>query len=212
MPPETHTSFIPKAQIVEAVVRRGTSASMLFAVSVIIFLVSAGAYLGALVYHRILYKEINDECVSDTCGLKAALVRAQSEVRKDLVDDIKRMELKINLAKTIVNGHTSLAPVFKKLEETTVRSVQYSSFLFDKEGVSISGKAKDYDSVAQQQDLYKKELTKTIVSFNLSDFSEEEKGGVTFKATLVFSPEFTKYTRTASGVATSTVVATSTAP
>ncbi|KKW24064.1 MAG: hypothetical protein UY68_C0014G0008 [Parcubacteria group bacterium GW2011_GWF2_52_12] len=216
MPPvaETHTSFIPKAPAMETLTRRTTSMSILLVVSVIIFLVSAGAYVGALVYHRILYKEINDECAGNTCGFKAALIRAQSEVRMDLVEDIKRMERKIDLAEQIVHGHTSLVPIFKRLEQTTVRSVQYASFSFGREGVTVSGKAKDYDAVAQQQDLYQKELKGALTSYTLSDFTEEEKGGVTFKAMLVFNPEIIKYSYTASTTpaATATSTATSTTP
>jgi len=204
MPPETQTSFIPKAPVRDTTPRHTSSVSVLLMVSVIVFLVSAGAYLGAFVYHRMLYNEINDPCSGTACGLKASLEKARAEVRQDLVEEIKRMEQKISLAKTIVSGHTSLLPVFRQLEKTTVRSVQYESFSFSTEGVSVKGKAKDYDSVAQQSDLYKQEVGISLASYTLSDYAENEKGLVTFSGLLVFNPEMTKYASSSVSSVTST--------
>ena len=208
MQPETHTSFIPKAPQREVPSRRANSVSVLLVVSVIIFLVSAGSYLGAFVYHRVLYNEINDPCSGTACGLKASLEKARAEVRQDLVEKIKRMEQKIVLAKTIVSGHTSLLPVFRNLEKMTVRSVQYSSFSFGKEGVSVGGKAKDYDTLAQQGDIYKQHVGMSLASYKVSDFMEDDKGAVTFKALLVFNPELTTYATSSSH----SVVASTTTP
>lgn len=193
MQPEIQTSFIPKAPKREVPSRRASSVNVLMVASVIIFLASVGSYLGAFVYHRVLYNEINDPCSGSACGLKASLEKARAEVRQDLVEKIKRMEQKIVLAKTIVSGHTSLLPIFRNLEKMTVRSVQYSSFSFGKEGVKIDGKTKDYDTLAQQGDVYKQNIGMSLASYKVSDFTEDDKGAVTFKALLVFSPELIKY-------------------
>ncbi len=193
MQPEIQTSFIPKAPKREVPSRRASSVNVLMVASVIIFLASVGSYLGAFVYHRVLYNEINDPCSGSACGLKASLEKARAEVRQDLVEKIKRMEQKIVLAKTIVSGHTSLLPIFRNLEKMTVRSVQYSSFSFGKEGVKIDGKTKDYDTLAQQGDVYKQNIGMSLASYKVSDFTEDDKGAVTFKALLVFSPELVKY-------------------
>jgi hypothetical protein len=160
MEPTIPTSFIPKRPIepgapsanLEHPPRRGITSLVSFLIIVIV----VGMVIGSYFYEASLQTQVN--------AAQAALVNARDGIGTDFVSDMKRLDDRISTVKTLLDEHIVVTPIFKALQATTLRSVQYTDFTYslnseDEEGatdvaVTLSGITKAYATLALQSDAF----------------------------------------------------------
>src|ERR1035437_2620641 len=107
------TSFIPKAPIT-SVGGAGTnfashprphgSLSIFFSIGVLLFIVSFGLAGGVYAWKGMV--------VSSQTDLKQQLADKQKQFNPNLIEDLKGMNIKIDLAKKLMDNHLALSRVF----------------------------------------------------------------------------------------------------
>jgi hypothetical protein len=192
MESEFKTSFIPKKPIVEEKFERPRSVGLISFIGTVIFvasLISAGA-----VY---FYKAtLNSQVKSKGNMLRVAEERFDS----NLVEEMQKLDRRINSARDILSSHVIISPIFKALEEYTLRSISFTKFTYTfdplsgRVNVDMSGKATGYDAIALQSDaLVTNRYIKDPVFSNLN---LDDKGKVTFDLTFYVDPTFINFEET----------------
>lgn len=178
MDPQFKASFIPKKPIVAPKGGIGTPSSInLFSViAITIFLVGVVLSAGVFFYSRLLDNQIVME--------KQSLDRAKDAFEPELIEQIVRMDSRIETSKKLIASHTILSPFFNLLSNLTLRSIRFKDFLFsysaaDNIKVEMKGEAESYTAIALEADLFgsQKYLKDTVVS----DLALEPNGNVSFK-------------------------------
>ena len=164
------TSFIPKKPIIPnmATSSSGNTINISMVVSVFILVVMLLAFGGLYVYKN-FYLLKNEEALS------ANLFKIRDSFDKDTITELETFDKRTNIAKQILNQHVVLSPLFEKVNDLTLSSIQYTKFeqkitnnLFV---VRMSGIARDYKSIALQADVFntdKKQLFKNVIFSNLT--------------------------------------------
>lgn len=171
---ESKQSFIPKKTLSQRGKKKRHSSGLFFGVSVIIFiltLVTAGAVYS---YSSFLDKRI--------ASMGQSLERAKQAFEPSLIIELKRLNSRINSADSILGGHVALSKFLLLLEEITLKTVQFTHFEYNISGnivqVSLSGKARNYSSVALQSDLFGQ--SKFMKNTIFSNLGLDEDGNVMF--------------------------------
>jgi len=192
------TSFIPKKPVMGGEPSRSGSMSLLLLVSIIIFLVSIGmAGYVFLEKNLLIQKLAADQNTIETN--KSGLV-SDSITIESLVE----LDSRTNVAKTLLDKHIAVSPVFDFLQKVTLVSVKFNNFTFssaspDASGVSkvsiqMSGQARDWETVASQADEFgKPEWKKVISEPKISNLSLNADGSVSFIFTSFVAPVFLIY-------------------
>lgn len=153
------SSFIPKQVTSSAIpqkVRRTRVFSIVgFFASLILFaavLASGGVFF---------YKNFIVE--RDLEAMKVQLESERTKFNDGELRDIKNFDLKIELAKSILDEHIAPSRVFDALEARTKQSVQYTSFTYTKRPsgnvtVELSGVTDEFAKVALQSMQYQEDL------------------------------------------------------
>ncbi|MDD5032757.1 MAG: hypothetical protein PHC85_01380 [Candidatus Pacebacteria bacterium] len=198
-------SFMPKSSFSTGKdYYRKVSSGFLMKISVFLLTISLLAFGGSLLYKRMISQQITD--------LSASLERAKAAFELSLIAQMENLSFSIPDAGALLGNHLYPTRVFKLVEETTVKDVYFSNFSYSygkavgnekgktkvvsSEGeqnsikVQLSGKAKNYEALAQQSDVFNK--NKNIEDFSFSNFNLTEKGEVSFSLSLVISEEINK--------------------
>lgn len=184
------TSFVPKKTLAlsNPAGGRGPSIHILLAIATIIFFFGLSAAAGVYFYKVILQKRIEEK------GL--ALEKAKKAFELSLIIDVKRLDLRIQTAQQILASHVAVTPVFRLLENETLRTVRFNSFDFKNEDkanphINMKGEAQGYEAVALQSD----ELAKNKYIRNpvFSGLNLNKQGGVQFLFTAALDPEMFYY-------------------
>jgi hypothetical protein len=190
MDPQFKTSFIPKKPILDTTSELRTSAPInLFSLlSTILFIVVIFLGGGVFFYKSILADQIGKN--------KEVLERAKDAFEPELIEQIIRLDSRIETSKKLLSSHLALTPFFDFLSTVTLRTVRFRDFSFaylapDKIMVEMKGEAQSYASVALQSDLLnsQKFLKDTVVG----DMSLEPTGTVSFRVTSVIDPSLVSY-------------------
>ncbi len=155
------TSFIPKKPIDTSDVVVTTHKSGGGLISFLCFfmvLISVLAYGGVYVYNKTLVQQKAD--------LDIKLAKARDSIGTDFVSDMKRLNARITGVKTLLSTHVAVTPIFKALQDTTLRTVVYNNFSYELKTddttkktvvtVTLTGTAKSYAAIALQSDAYTK--------------------------------------------------------
>jgi len=174
MEKEFQTSFMPKKPAVEERVRPERSIGLLTLVSIIVFFVSL-LIAGGLYGYKIML-------VKNVAGLKSDLDRAKAAFEPSVLNNIQKLEKKINASKEILSNHVLISPVFDILSQTTLKTVRYTKFSYvpaqGKYNILLSGQARSYRSVASQADVLGKD--KNISNPIFSNLKLDNLGNVNF--------------------------------
>ncbi|MBP6858035.1 MAG: hypothetical protein KBC11_02485 [Candidatus Pacebacteria bacterium] len=188
MEPSVTTSFIPKKPIsssIEPSKHLGRSVGLL---SLLTFVIAAGtivAFVGVFLYQK--------QLVSQKSKLEQSISEAKDGIGTDFVADMSRLNARISGVKDIIKNHIVITPIFKSLEVSTLRSIQYKSLGYSitadslNKGsqtvvVDIVGTAKNYGTIALQSDAFSTNtLIKNPVFSNLT--IDEKNRTVNFKLT-----------------------------
>ena len=149
MDPNVQGSFIPKQAL--AAQARGGGIGLFFLVALIIFIMSIVAAVGAFAYTFSLNKSLADKADS--------LQRDEGAFDPAAIQDLLRLDSRIEQAKLLLKKHVSTSAIFTLLSQLTLQKVQLSSMTFtlnpDGSGtIALSGSADSFSTVALQSDAY----------------------------------------------------------
>lgn len=216
------TSFIPKKPITSETYDSGRSVSIVTVITVIVFFGSVALALGSYFYQSFLVKQLDSK--------KETLDKAKAGFDLDTIKDLKRLDTRIQSAKLLLDQHTAISTFFTVLEQSTLKTVQFSNFSITNDSASavggasvgsnplastqasmikfkMSGKAQSYNSVAIQADLFSK--TVGIKEPIFSNLNLDDKGSVNFDVAGFIDPQIINYRKTVGGGSTSASQSTS---
>lgn len=154
----------------------------------VLFIIAIALSGGVYFYQGIVQKQIDNA--------SASLDRAKAAFEPDTINQIVRLDTRIETGKKLLASHISITPFFDLLSSITLKSVRYKDFSFsyaaaDKISVSMKGQATSYAAVALESDLLntQKRLKNTI----LTDMTLEPAGTVSFNVSTIIDQGLLAY-------------------
>lgn len=153
-------------------------------IGIVLFVISLAAAAYVFIGQRLATQRLADK--------QQALQEAQAAFEPELIEELKRLDRKIELAGDLLADHKKITTLFDILHKNTLQSVQYTEFAFatvseDAVQISMSGSVDDYASLALQADVLGS--VDGITNLIFSDFSLDEIGNVQFSITFNVTPE-----------------------
>lgn len=183
------TSFIPKKPMIEERSVSSRPIGFFMIVSIFIFFVVLIATGGLYFYERFLKTSVEK--------MQKDLDLAQNRFEPSKIIQLQFLDKRLKASTEILSKHTAISPIFKALQDITMKSVSYSKFSYaldDTKGnvlVSMSGVATGYTTIALQADLFKK--NKYLIDPIFSNLSLNEKGNVIFDLNFSVDPNLINY-------------------
>ena len=190
------TSFIPKKPIVESRLS-GSGISLFLLLAIIIFIVAIAASVGVWLWQKSLVSQLEKD--------KQALVAAKDSYEENTINPLIRLDDRIEETKTLLVNHLSVTPVFKLIEDYTVKNVQLKGMKFSFGGeqkikIELSGVAKNYDALSGQADVFNGLSAKSIIFQPIiSDFNLNPDGTVSFNFNALVNSKLVSYENTLIG-------------
>ncbi len=176
-------TFIPKKPVTSnSIGRKGIG--FLSLISLVIFLATVAVSVGMYFYKDTLVKSI----AAKESELEEKRKIFDPQFTKSIVD----LSTRIEVSKKLLEKHVAVSSLFDTLQKDTLKTVQITDFTFGTGNtsgagsagnspvtkISISGLARDYNSLAFQAETYAK--NPDLKNQTLSNFSLTDKGGVSF--------------------------------
>lgn len=187
------TSFIPKKTLILKSESGGgrVSINLFLSFGMIVFFLMIALAAGVYLYKVVIQKKIADEGV--------ALEKAKKAFEPSLIADVKRLDSRITVGKTILGNHVVVSPVFDTLEALTLKTVRFTKFDYKnaKGGnpvIQLGGEAKSYSSVALLSDSFVGDVR--IKNPVFSNLNLNETGGVVFSFQASLDPSMVSYKKT----------------
>lgn len=186
------TSFIPKKPIISNTTSSGgdSSINIFMVVSVFILVVMLLAFGGLYVYKN-FYLLKNKE------SLSANLFKIRDSFNKDTITMLETFDKRTSVAKQILNEHIVLSPLFEKINELTLSSIQYTKFEHKVSSnlfiVRMSGIARDYKSIALQADIINADKGQVFKNVIFSNLTKDKNNFVTFDVEFSVDPSLLSY-------------------
>lgn len=159
MEPQIPTSFIPKKPVssdMKTSHSSSRSVGLLTILTVIVVIATAVSFGFVYFYQK--------QLVVQKQKLTSSIDEAKNNIGTDFINDMRRLNARIDGVKTVLNSHVVVSPVFDALQATTLRSVQYKNFTYQFTidpgtksqvvQVSLAGSAKSYSTIALQSDAF----------------------------------------------------------
>lgn len=198
------TSFIPKKPISPAPISyENRGVSIVTIITVIIFFGSVALSLGSYLYMGILEKRLEAK--------KVDLEKARNSFDLDTIRDLKRLDMRMKSAETLLQNHIAFSSYFELLEDITLRSVRFGTLTINDSSSSLSettvsdskpltfkltGTARGYTGVALQSDLFSKVRAKGIMQPVFSNLQLDDRGRVNFTAEAQIDRKALRYSST----------------
>ncbi len=190
MDPQFRTSFIPKKPITVATSRSTPTIGLFALLATVLFIVAIALSGGVFFYQKLLTGQIATD--------KASFEKAKGAFEPDTINQISRLDTRIETAKQILASHLAVTPFFDFLSGVTLKTVRFKDFSFsylaaDKIVVLMKGQATSYASVALESDLLNTQKKLTDVS--LTDLALDPAGTVSFNASMTVDPSLVSYSK-----------------
>jgi hypothetical protein len=193
------TSFIPHDATTVSRPREyeseGGLGSLLSLVALVFFIASAALGAGAFLYQQYL--------TGESASKKASLEKAKAAFEPALIEQLTRLDDRMNFADKIVGVHIAPSAFFSALNQITLANVSFSSLDFtatDPQSISIkmAGSARSVNSIALQADLFTKSgIIKNAIFSNIN----QQQGSVNFSVVGQINPAAINYAGLVSGQA-----------
>jgi hypothetical protein len=192
MEPTFQTTFIPKkpAAVVTANTKPSGAVTFFGVIATLVFLAGIIAY-GVLYFYE---KQLKTSIANTTNSLERQSETFDSNIVLEL-DDVNR---RLQSAEILLKNHIVVTPLFKSLEEITLKTVRFNSFSFQFATnetkdviVRMSGIAQDYDAIALQSDMFSK--NRFLKDPVFSNLVPDQKGLISFDLTFLVDPAFLLY-------------------
>jgi hypothetical protein len=187
------TSFIPKKPMLK-------EESPVYARPVNIFLIiSLFALVTVLVATGGLYF-YKGMVVKNIANLENTLNLAKNRFEPSKIVELQTLDKRLRASSEILSRHTTITPIFKALEQITMKSVRFTKFSYDlgtdkdnktTVNVKMSGIAIGYRSIALQSDLFAK--NKNLLDPVFSNLVLDNSGNVIFDLDFSVDPSFINY-------------------
>jgi hypothetical protein len=182
---QNQSSFIPKDGSFKKP-RRESMMGILMLVSLVVLGLSLLLFAGSYGYWYLLDRQVNAPCDGEggACGLKATVDNIKHELDLKQIVRYNRLDKKMKVAQGLIDGHTTLVPLFDVLERLTIHNVRYNKFsVEDGATVTIEGTAREYEDLAAQLRVYKD--SNSIKEAVFSGLGLDDDSLITFKLQLV---------------------------
>ncbi len=194
MDSQVSSSFIPKKPVTESPARRGGTGSLLFLLALLIFITSLVAGGGTFLYKQYL--------TSSLAAKDESLKRAEGAYDAGVIQDLIRLDGRIQEAKSLMDKHVAPSAFFTYLSGATLASVQFTEFAYDLQGdgtatISLAGKGNSFSAVALQSDEFGASRVLREVVF--SDIKVGGTGEVTFSVTAKVDSSLLQYRKNLTG-------------
>lgn len=186
---KTHTSFIPKKSLTAPTRQaKGSSIGVFFLFTLVIFIGVIALAIGVFLYQQFIIKSIEQK--------SASLERASAAFEPAIIQEISRLDVRINSAQDILDNHKAISAFFDLLEVSTLKSVSFENLDYrtDESGrttISMEGRARNFSSVALQSDIFGK--NKFIQEPIFSNLNLDRKGDVIFNFSAFIDPRLISY-------------------
>ena len=194
MDPRFQTSFIPKKPITATSSVWEKTVNIFSLVATVLFIVSVAFSGGVFFYEKLVADQIKTNEVN--------LNKSKSHFDPNLIENVKRLDTRIETSKKLLSSHVSVTPFFGFLSSVTLKSVRFKDISFsylsgDKVVVLMKGQAQSYEAVALQSDLLEEQsnLNDTVIS----DMALEAAGTVSFNVTTTVNSNLLSYSKNVLG-------------
>lgn len=192
MEPKFQSSFIPKGPIAASgnpTPSQGKDRSLVGFLALTIFSLTVLLSVGVFGYNRFLSYRISQ--------IGSELEAARSDLDSGSLRELIKLDSRINSTGELLANHVVISPLFKFLEENTLRNVRFVelNYATTDEGLVIRmfGQARSYAAVALQSETFNEsQYFKNPV---FSDLSLDEEGNVTFSFSATVDPSLISYRR-----------------
>ncbi|PCI89939.1 hypothetical protein COB18_02340 [Candidatus Kaiserbacteria bacterium] len=181
----------------------GSAGDIFILIAVVILAVALALAAGVFLYDRFLDSNIQGKTVQ--------LERAQQAFEPKLVEELVRLDARLQSAGDVLARHLAPSELFNLLEELTLQSVSYQSLDYsinEDESITIrlQGKASSVNGVALQASVFGQHNAISNPIFTGLDIVSD---GVTFEVTALVNPAAIRYTtifsQYSSGIETSAI-------
>jgi hypothetical protein len=182
------TSFIPKRPLGTIERAGGGVASLALLLSLLVFIPSILAAGGVFAYQQYLNSAIAQK--------SASLTAAEAAFDPSAIQDLERLDARINAAQTLLQAHVAPTALFDFLSAQTLQSVQFTTFSYtlNNDGsatINLNGEGSSFASVALQSDQFgASKLLKNVV---FSNITVGTGGKITFSVEATVDPSLLSY-------------------
>ena len=186
------TSFIPQQPNINVGdARRREVINFPLVLSLVIFFVTL-AVAGGVHFYR-------EQVVARVHAHELALEEAEKLLNIDEIEQYKRIETRLSIAKSLLADHNVFTGILNHLEESTAKNVGLTSLSYtrEKEGVvlTLAGQAPSYEATYFQSDVWRS-MKPLVTNVTISGVTlSEDTGVVSFRARITLSQELLKYSR-----------------
>lgn len=187
IPPKT--TFIPKKTLAKRERSKSPPYSGWFmTISIFVLVLTVVGYGALFLYNVYLEQRVEDLAVS--------LERAKGAFDPSLIEELKRLDMRLIGADQVLSAHVVLTPLFDLLEQQTLQTIRYvqMSFLMQEDGtyrITMEGEADTYASIALQSDVFSD--SRYIKNHIFSNLNLNNRGNITFKLTALVDPTYLQY-------------------
>lgn len=155
------TSFIPKASLDNVVddkgkIQRVTGSST--GSSSFLLLISFFIFICSLVSAGIIFS-LNKIDVARKASATASLVAYQKAINKDTIEEIKSLNNRLAVIKSLLGKHVAVSVIFDELAKNTIKQVSFSSFDLKRKGdntyaITLKANGVGYTSIVAQDNQF----------------------------------------------------------
>lgn len=200
MDQQFQTSFIPKKPIMESRATVSKASVSFFMIFATIVLVVAAIMLGGAYVYKIGEQKSKD-------SIQKYIVEKVNQIKAEepTLREVTRIDKRISAADSVVKSHVLVSPIFNRLRQLTLKSIQFTKFEFSNgtsssstTEVKMSGRANSYAAIANESDI----LTGAsgadtyFLSPIFSNLSLDDKARVAFDLTFRVDPDLVSYVDT----------------
>lgn len=217
MEPKFQTSFIPKKPLIPvsgltSSVPQHHTTSIFMIIAVFAFIISIGA-AGSMYFWK-SYLESSQKTY------KEQLAKRETQFNPDLIEELKRQNIKIDLGKQLINNHIAMSQIFGIIGSLTIEDVRFLNMdvttgTTNSDGIKVNmkGYGTSLSAVAWQSDVLGKldryGLRNVVKNPILSDPSLDNNGLVSFGFNATINPANLSYQKSL-GTSDATTTNTST--
>lgn len=192
-----------------------SSIGIFLLVSIIVFFVSLGLAAYVFLEKKLLIQDITTE--QNTIASNQTGIVSDTDTVQNIID----LNSRIIVGNQLLANHVAISPVFAFLQEVTLQDVRFNNFVFSSAGkdangnatvqVQLAGVARDWESVASQEDEFDLPDWKNIISQpKLSGFSLNADGSISFSFSAIINPKYLSYASANANSQQNSVTATTT--
>ncbi|MFA5778137.1 MAG: hypothetical protein WC870_01450 [Candidatus Paceibacterota bacterium] len=190
------TSFIPKKPIIKEREVSSRPVGILLIISFFVLFTVILTTGGLYFYKGIVVKQKTQKEID--------LNLAKNRFEPSKITELQVLDKRLRASDEIFSKHISITPVFKALEQLTMKEVRYTKFSYslgtEKNttiDIKMSGIAIGYRAVALQSDLFStKDIGKNFIDPIFSNLTLDNSGNVLFDLNFSVDPNFVNYKQT----------------